>query len=239
MTMQRTPIRPHISRLPHLSHLFSGVLCPLLLAALLGGCTAPLNSVRIERLASAPAAPNVIEPSALALGLRISEDGSGLEPDSLARLNRLLTEQGRLNAQTLVITPLNERGLQLAPRLASALVAAGANMPEQQPLPADAARIDSARAGGWDLELQSAALVLRVPACAVARPGDWMVQPFAGVGQLGCANRANIAAMTSDVRDLRRPRTLAAADGRTAAGAVERYQSGQLRELIDINFEED
>ena len=56
---------------------------------------------------------------------------------------------------------------------------------------------------------------------------------------MGCANRANIAAMVSDVRDLRRPRTLAAADGRAAAGAVERYQTGDVRELIDINFNND
>lgn len=229
-----------ISSLPSRATLrLPAVLLAVLLAApLLSGCETPLNSLRAQRMTSTALPAPVVEPSALALALRVSADGKGLEPESLARLNQLLNDQGRLRAQSLSITPFNARGAQLAPRLAAALSAAGANPPQQQPLPTDAARLAGASAGGWDLELQSEAMVLRQVACAIAAPGDWAMHPYTGVGQLGCANRANIAAMVSDVRTLRRPLALAGADGRTAASAVERYQSGQIRELIDINFEE-
>lgn len=218
---------------------YAALLATLCALPLLSGCETPLNAVRINRMAATPYIAPEVAPSALALALRVSADGQALEPESLARLNQLLNDQGRLQAQTLSITPFNARGALLAPRLAAALVVAGASAPQQQPQPTDSARLAGASAGGWDLELQSEAMVLRPSRCAIARADDWTVHPFAGVGQLGCANRANIAAMLADVRDLRRPRTLAAADGRTAAAAVERYQAGDLRELIDINFEED
>lgn len=218
------------------------ILPALLLALtvpLLAGCETAINQARINRFANTPQALPVVEPSALALALRVGADGAGLDPDSLKQLNQLLNDQGRLRAQQLSITPLTARGAQVAPRLAAALVAAGATAPQQLPAATDAARQADASANGWDLELQSEAMVVRGAPCAIARPQDWAIHPFAGVGQLGCANRANLAAMVSDVRDLRRPRTLAAGDGRTAAGAVERYQSGDTRELIDINFNND
>lgn len=214
-------------------------LLAVLTTVLLAGCETPLQQARLNRFANTVQPLPVVEPSALALVLRVNDDGAGLAPASLRQLNTLLADQGRLNAQALSITPLTARGAQLAPRLAAALVAAGAAAPLQLPLTTDPARLADAAANDWDLEVQSEAMVVRAAPCAVARPQDWTVHPFAGVGQLGCANRANIAAMVSDVRDLRRPRTLAAADGRAAAGAVERYQTGDVRELIDINFNND
>ncbi len=212
---------------------------PLLAALLLAGCQAPLHQLRLNRFANTVPPLPLVEPSALALALSVNPDGASLAPASLRQLNALLTDQGRLSAQTLSITPLTTRGAQMAPRLAAALAAAGASAPQQLAPATDPARLAEAGANGWDLELQSEAMVVRAAPCAIARPQDWTVQPFAGVGQLGCANRANLAAMVSDVRDLRRPRPLAAANGHAAASAVERYQSGDLRELIDINFNND
>jgi pilus assembly protein CpaD len=202
----------------------------------LTACETPLNNMRAHRFApSTPAATNVA-PSALALALKVAPDGAGLTPDSLRELNAMLNSQGRLSQQKLAIVPFSPQGQQLASRLAAALVASGAVAPVIRARPADAVLLSEAASNQWDLELQSEAMVLSIAPCQVARPDEWALHPYQGVGQLGCANRSNIARMTSDPRDLVRPRTLDGGDGRVAGAAIERYQSGQLRTPIDINF---
>ncbi len=213
-------------------------LLPLAFALLLGACESPIHNARTQRFGAADAplpAPSV-QARALALGLQTSPDGRGLSSEALVQANTLLTNQGRLSAQSLSITPLNARGQQLAPRLAAALVRSGARNPHIEPLPTDEKRLADAKAAGWDLELQSEALVRTSTRCSLAGSADWTIHPFEGVGRLGCANQENLARMASDPRDLNRPRVLEGADGRAAAGAVERYQSGDIRDLIDIDF---
>ncbi|THF67251.1 pilus assembly protein PilZ [Pseudothauera nasutitermitis] len=210
---------------------------PLML--LLAACETPIHAMRASRFPQTVAEAPTVEPRALALALQVSADGQGLTPESLRQANAMLGSQGRLHAQRLSITPFNARGEAFAQRLASALAASGANAPQVLAIPADAERLEVAQRQRWDLELQSEALAVITPDCSVAKPQDWMVHPYRGVGPLGCANRANIARMVSDPRDLTRPRTLEGADGSAAALAVERYQTGELRDLIDINFDND
>jgi pilus assembly protein CpaD len=150
----------------------------------------------------------------------------------------MLYSQGRLQAQSLSITPFNARGEALATRLAQALVRAGARPPIVKPRPGDAARLKEAQDNTWDLELQSEAMVVSLPECRVARPDELMLRPYEGVGRLGCATRANLAAMVSDPRDLLRPRTLDGANGAAAVAAVTRYQEGDTRDLIDLDFKD-
>jgi pilus assembly protein CpaD len=209
---------------------------PLLLAA----CETPLNETRAQRFGQAqPAAAYQLEPRALALSLRANADGSALTIDSLQAANALLGRQGRLGQQVLTLTPLNARGAQLAPRLAQALQRSGAQAPRIAEQATDAQQLAQAQEQGWDLELQSEALVVEVADCQIADPNLWAVHPYQGLGALGCANRANLARMVSDPRDLARPRVLAAGDGAHAAAAVQRYQEDDLHELIDISFDED
>ena len=129
------------------------------------------------------------------------------------------------------------RGEVLAQRLAQALGRAGARQPRVLGTTLDGERLAQAAEQGWDLELQSEALTLDASRCGIAKPGEVTVHPFYGVGTLGCATRANLARMVSDPRDLSRPRALDGADGKAAAEAVERYQTGETRDLIDINFD--
>lgn len=215
-------------------------LLPLALALLLAACETPVNSLRAQRLGTdAPPAPASVQPRALALALQATPDGRALAPESLRQANELLSSQGRIDSQVLTITPFNPRGAQLASRLAAALARSGARPPHVEPVPADGQRLAEAGAAGWDLELQSEALVVQTPHCQIADSGNWAIHPFKGVGTLGCANRANIARMASDPRDLTRPRALEGADGKAAAQAVERYQNGDIRDPIDIDFDSD
>lgn len=210
---------------------------PLALALLLSACETPIHGLRANRFADSEVKAPVVAPRALALALQVSADGQGLTPESLQQANVMLGSQGRLQAQSLSITPFNARGEAVAQRLAKALVASGAQSPRVLSIPTEAGRLETASRQSWDLELQSEALVVRGVECSVADPSAWMVRPYTAIGPLGCANRANIARMTSDPRDLMRPRTLAAADGNAAALAVKRYQEGEIRDLIDIDFD--
>ncbi|SAI74703.1 Type IV pili component [Bordetella ansorpii] len=214
------------------------VLLPLATALLLTGCDTPINKVRASRFGNG-FAPQAIqaEPRAVALALQGTADGQGLTPESLREANALLTRQGRIEQQVLTLTPFNARGEALAQRVALALGRAGAREPRVLATTLDGERLAQAAEQGWDLELQSESLVLDAKHCGVARPNQTTVHPYYGVGALGCANRANLARMVSDPRDLSRPRTLDGADGKAAAEAVERYQTGETRDLIDINFD--
>ncbi len=209
------------------------------LSLLLPGCESSLNRLRTQRFDATPLVATTVAPRALALALRLSADGGALAPDSLHQANALLTRQGRIDAQVLTITPFNARGAQFATRLAQALQRTGAATPRIQPVPTDPQRLAQAGASGWDLELQSDALVANLDRCEIADTEQWAVHPYRGVGTLGCATRNNIARMTRDPRDLTRPRTLDGGDGRAAAAAVQRYQNDQLKDLIDIDFDED
>ena len=98
--------------------------------------------------------------------------------------------------------------------------------------------LQASKQDNWDLQVISEALVVKVPDCSIANPKTWTVKPYQAVGPLGCANRANIARMVSDPRDLMRPQTLDAGDGMTAVNAVGRYHDDELRELLEIDFQE-
>lgn len=204
----------------------------------LSACETPLNRMRVASFGTDVIPSPVVEPRAVALALRVSEDQRGLTEESLREANRMLYSQGRLYAQSLSITPFNERGEALAKRLAQALVRSGARPPLVKPRPADAARLKEAQDNTWDLELQSEALVVSLPDCRVARPDELMLRPYEGLGRLGCATRANLAAMVSDPRDLMRPRTLEGSNGAAAVAAVTRYQDGEIRSLVDIDFKD-
>lgn len=211
---------------------------PLMLALLLTGCGSQLNDMRAQRFGAGEAAKApAVAPRAVALALQAAPDGHGLTAESLQAANELLTRQGRIDSQVLTLTPFNARGEALAQRLAQALARSGARAPRVESLPRDAQRLEQAAQAGWDLELQSEALTVQATRCGIARPDDWTIHPYYGVGTLGCANRANLARMASDPRDLVRPRALEGADGKAAAGAVDRYQSGEIRDLIDIDFD--
>lgn len=212
-------------------------LAPLLaLAMTLSACETPLNTLRVQRFAGTKAEASAAQPRALALALKTTPDGLALTHDSIEQANAMLLSQGRIQGQSLTITPFNAQGERVATRLAAALERSGAAAPAVLAKPTDADQLASAAANGWDLELQSDALVIQAETCTIAQPQNWMMKPYTGVGALGCATRANIARMVSDPRDLSRPRTLDAADGRAAAAAVDRYQTGKLRDPIDINF---
>jgi len=204
----------------------------------LAACETSLNQMRMASLGGDAIPSPVVEPRAVALALRVTEDQRGLTEPSLREANRMLFSQGRLQSQTLSITPFNDRGDALAKRLAQALVRSGARPPLVKPRLTDAARLKEAQDNAWDLELQSEALVVSLPDCRVARPDALMLHPYEGMGRLGCATRANLAAMVSDPRDLVRPRTLDGGNGAAAVSAVTRYQEGDIRALVDIDFKD-
>lgn len=207
----------------------------LALALVLGGCDRHVNQMREQRFAPF----NEIEqpkvaPSALVASLKANGSGS-FTAESLENLNTLLRVQGRLRQQTLTLQPYTPSGERLAQRLASVLREQGAVAEQVTVMPS---RLEAPEAREWDLQVVSEALVVKVPDCTIAAPEKWTVKPYQAIGPLGCANRANIAAMVSEPRDLVRPQPMDGGDGTAAVNAVGRYYDDEVRELLDIDFQD-
>lgn len=199
---------------------------------------ASLLALTLAACAVAPAQPLAVQPQAMALSFPVTAD-AGLAPDTLEQVNKLLQRQGRLNRQTLHITPLTPQGVSMAQRLGQVLQEAGAAQVQVNEL-ADVSQQEQAMAQGWDIELRSEALALDLSDCAPLKPElnryPWTSSPYWGMGPLGCANRQNLARMVSDPRDLIQPKALEATDGTVAAEAVRRYHEDEVKELGDIDF---
>ncbi|SDI85488.1 pilus assembly protein CpaD [Pseudomonas flavescens] len=212
-------------------------LLPLVAACLLAsGCDRHVNQLREARFGSdASAVQPSVAPSALVASLQAAGNGS-FTADSLANLNTLLRAQGPLSRQTLTLQPYTPSGERLAQRLASVLREQGIPATQVIVMPS---RLEASKVQDWDLQVVSEALVVRVPDCRIADAEAWTVRPYEAVGTLGCANRANIARMVADPRDLMRPQALDGGDGMAAVNAVGRYHDDEVRELLDIDFQED
>lgn len=213
------------------------LLSVLAVGLLLSGCDHSLNQMRENRFTPFNQAQAVsVKPQALVASLYVSQGGS-LTPESLANLNTLLRNQGRLKNQTLTLRPFTPAGETISQRLAAILREQGAQ--PQQVIVAPTQLRGKTESGDEDLQVISEALVVTVPDCAIADPKAWTVKPYEATGPLGCANRANIARMVADPRDLARPQALDAADGTAAVNAVTRYYDDEPRELLDIDFSKD
>jgi len=213
----------------------SPLLYLLALSVLLLGCDRQLNQMRENRFTPFKTAETpTVAPSALVASLKASGNGS-LTADSLENLNTLLRVQGHLRQQTLSLQPYTPSGERLAQRLASVLREQGAVAERVTVMPS---RLEAPEAKEWDLQVVSEALVVKVPDCSIADAKAWTVKPYQAVGPLGCSNRANIAAMVSEPRDLIHPQALDGGDGRAAVNAVGRYHDDEVRELLDIDFQD-
>ncbi|MEI7377496.1 CpaD family pilus assembly lipoprotein [Dickeya chrysanthemi] len=206
----------------------------LALIALAGCSDRKISAERMTRFNQPDVERIEVKPSSLAVNLQADRNGHGLDADSLASLNQLLNQQGRVSKQTLTITPWTARGEQIASRLANALENAGADKSRIRVM----TRVPAVNQSG-DLQVLSQALAARVPACQVNDAGLLMVKPFDAVGYLGCANQSNLAQMAAEPRDLIQARSLDAADGVNMVNSIERYQQNEVKDLIDINFDED
>lgn len=193
-----------------------------------------LNADRMARYNQPDLAAVQVKPTSLAVNLQVASNGQGLTPASLSAVNQLLKQQGRLEKQTLTLTPWTPRGEQMANRLSIALQNAGAD----KRLIRVMGRVPSAGRGG-DLQLQSQALAVTNTRCQINDPNLLMVKPYEAVGYLGCANQSNLAMMVADPRDLIQARSLDGADGVVIVNSIERYQKDEVKDLIDINFDED
>lgn len=192
-----------------------------------------MNSQRMQRYEQPALAPIEVRPSSLAVTLQVAANGRGFTPESLKQLNVMLKDQGRLSKQTLTLIPRTVRGEQMAARLASVLKNAGADAQKVKLM-----RTSSAGGHAGDLEVISEALAVKTARCQVNDPNLLMVKPFEGMGYLGCATQNNLAMMVAEPRDLIQAKTLDDADGVMAVNSIERYQTDEVKELIDINFED-
>ena len=214
---------------------FAAPLAGGLMAIILSGCTdRALNDVRMQRYDQPVLESVTAKPSALAVNLQAASKGQGLNPASLSALNELLSKQGRLTAQTLIITPYTVRGEQLAGRLAKALQNAGAS-----PKKIKIERRMTAGSGQGDLQVMSQAIAVQTSRCQINDPGLLMVKPYDSIGYLGCATQNNLAMMVAEPKDLIQARALDGADGVVAVNAIERYQTDKVKTLINIDFSED
>lgn len=190
-----------------------------------------------------PVETPTVKTQAQAVYLKSEANGSGFVKASIAAANDLLRTQGPIHRQVLTVVPLTKKGAGLARRLATALEDAGAKDVKLGHYVTDGklgTKHDFPdRRTGWDVELVSEAYVVTVPDCRVADEKRWTIEPYYAVGVLGCANRANIAVMTSDPRDVLRPKALEAADGELVVDVYKKYQKGDAEELPEIDFSQD
>ncbi len=205
--------------------------------------TASVGAMRSSHFGDARAktAPSV-KLSAKSLYLKTYGDGEGFSARTLDEANAFLSSQGPIGKQVLTIVPLSENGIRVAKRLAQALEEAGADTPRLARYVEENAQGQEQfadRQTGWDIELISEAYVLSVSDCGAANGRRMGIDPYYAVGALGCANNANIALMVSDPKDLLRGRPLEAADGTAATLAVQKYQTGDTEDLVDIDFSQD
>nr|WP_240630137.1 CpaD family pilus assembly lipoprotein [Brenneria alni] len=218
---------------PSASPIFRLTVCAVCL--LLAACgDRSVNSQRMQRYQQPALTPIEVRPSSLAVTLQVAANGRGFTPESLKQLNVMLKDQGRLSKQTLTLIPRTVRGEQMAGRLVSVLKNAGADAQKVKQM-----RITSASGQSGDLEVISEALAVKTTRCQVNDPDLLMVKPFDGIGYLGCATQNNLALMVSEPRDLIQAKTLDEADGVAAVNSIERYHTDNVKDLIDINFEED
>ncbi|MCL2898219.1 CpaD family pilus assembly lipoprotein [Brenneria tiliae] len=227
MNNQNNAIKPSAGPLSRLT------LCAVCL--LLAACAdRDVNGQRLQRYAQPELAPIEVRPSSLAVTLQVAASGRGFTPESLKQLNVMLKDQGRLSQQTLTLIPRSARGEHMAGRLASVLKNAGADARKVKQM-----RLSSAAGQSGDLEVISEALAVKTTRCQVNDADLLMVKPFEGVGYLGCATQNNLAMMVAEPRDLIQAKALDDADGVIAVNSIERYQADEVKELIDINFDED
>ncbi|GKW02891.1 CpaD family pilus assembly protein [Pectobacterium carotovorum] len=203
---------------------------------LLAGCgwNKPINDVRMQRFDQPGLQPIAVQPSSVSVPLLVAPNGRGFLPESLRQLNIMLKDQGRLSAQTLTLIPHSASGEQMAGRLVTVLKNAGANAQNVKQM-----RRSTASGQNGDLEVISEALVVKTTRCTINDPNQLMVKPYEAMGSLGCATQNNLAMMVAEPRDLIQAKALDSADGVTAVNSIERYHKDEVKELIDINFEED
>lgn len=203
---------------------------------LLAGCgwNKPINDVRMQRFDQPALQPIAVQPSSVSVPLLAAPNGRGFLPESLKQLNIMLKDQGRLSAQTITLIPHSASGEQMAGRLATVLKNAGANPQNVKQM-----RRSTASGQNGDLEVISEALVVKTTRCTINDPNQLMVKPYEAIGSLGCATQNNLAMMVAEPRDLIQAKALDDADGVAAVNSIERYHKGEVKELIDINFEED
>lgn len=187
-----------------------------------------------------PAKPVTVAPQALSLSVPVTDQG-GLSKDSIDKINTMLHAQGRIQNQVITITPLNSKGTVIAQKLKNTLSNAGAKSIKVNSLPAIDAQADT-ESNGWDIELRSEAIAVNSVECGQLHPKlakyPFTNEPYYAMGPLGCAIRNNMAKMVSDPKDLILPQVLDSADGTTAAAAVQRYQTDNVKELKDIDFDD-
>lgn len=203
----------------------------------LTGCNTAFRSAYPERHLAKNQVKTAV--SARTIYLRASAEGLGLTSHSISETNRLLNAQGPIRRQVLTVVPLSPNGQKVAPRLVQALTDAGAREPRVLPYKAPNQTQYADPSTGYDLQLVSEAVVVKVGDCNILNARRWVTKPFYETGPFGCANEANIALMTSDPRDLMRPQPLDDADGSVTALAVQKYQQGETEDLIDIDFSQE
>lgn len=154
------------------------------------------------------------------------------------RLADLLIRAGARPSKV-TVTPIEPRPAEVA---TTPLPQSAAASSPPAPIPDSSATSKTAAPSAaedvaWDLELRSDAIAVTVPDCKIADPHMWGIKPYSAIGSLGCANRANLALMVADPRDMVQPQALAPVDGIIAEQAVDRYHDDDVKELLDIDFE--
>lgn len=211
----------------------SNVLLATVIVLSVGGCSEQIHSLRESRLANGEQAQPFNVRESLQSTQVYLNDQNKVREESAAALNTLLSSQGALKNQHLLLIPATDDGVAGAEWIAQKLVANGALTSQ-----IDILRKSAAPAESGDLQLISRATVIDIPECTNDTE-TWTVNPYAAFNNLGCANRANIARMVSDPRDMARPRVLTPADGVHAQEAIARYHESDTFELINIDFSND
>ncbi|WCN15264.1 pilus assembly protein CpaD [Marinomonas mediterranea] len=211
----------------------------------LSGCDHTVHRLRNGSSEAEKGTPAfVVKPTVSSISLQLQENGS-LKKSALDGVNALLRNQGRLSSQVIRLQPYTDKGNVFASHLKDSLLSLGVQESKLKILPIQYQAttikpdLENDKQDKWDLSLTSEAMVVVTKDCSIEDSQAWSVHSYESIGTLGCANRANIAQMVSDPRDLIRGRTLDDADGVHAVEAMTRYHESDVTPLLDIDFNED
>ncbi len=164
--------------------------------------------------------PKAIEVERLTGSLSLALAGSDLSADQADRIDSFLSRQG--NLFNLRVTLAGQADDSLA-AVRQFLVARGVR-------PSHISRGTAAVTAG-NVEIAAERYVAAPPSCPDWSNANILDGANTNSSNFGCATASNLARMVADPRDLVVGRSLAPASGTTAAAAVGRYNTDQVKQL--------
>ncbi len=170
--------------------------------------------------------PKTIDVQRLSSSLSLAVDGASLSADQVSQLDTFLSRQGNLFNLRVTVASQAENNSGAVEQF---LLDRGVR-------PNHIARADGSSSVPGNVEIVTERYVSAPPSCPDWSRANILDNANSNSSNYGCATASNLARMVADPRDLVVGRSLAPAPGTTAAAAVGRYNSDEVKALPIFSF---